>query len=389
MRLASDTEPALPTATDGHIAVVNLESARQAAWHRFWRDPQRTEVAELIVEQEQATAQFSGHLEAFDRLETLSRALAAAEPLQPAQPLLVKAQIDCSVHRFADARAALASARAEGAAVDSADRLALVIDQATGTDPHAVLAARRARVQRSGSWGECIPLAALLVDLGEYGEAEHVYLQGLLSYPDVSPFALASLCFQLGMLWGERVDTPRPTLAVQWYRSAIDYVPCYVKARVHLAEICLADGRSADARELLLPALASGDPEVSWRLGDAARAAGDEAEAAAHLRIARTGFEALLARHLLAFADHGAEFYAGSGDDAARAYELARINLANRRTLRAFEQAHATALDAGQAQAASRLREDAARRWGNVRAFQHSSLADGPNQLTEEEHAGT
>jgi len=170
---------------------------------------------------------------------------------------------------------------------------------------------------------------------------------------------------------------------------AIDYLPCYVKARVHLAEICLADGRSADARELLLPALASGDPEVSWRLGDAARAAGDEAEAAAHLRIARTGFEALLARHLLAFADHGAEFYAGSGDDPARAYELARINLANRATLRAFEQSHATALDAGQAQAASRLREDAARRWGNIRAFQHSSLANGPNQLTEEEHAGT
>ncbi len=376
-------------ATDGHIAVVNLESARQASWHRFWRDPQQTLVAELIVEQEQLTAQFTGDMEAFDRMETLARALGRAEPSQGGHALLVRAQIDCSMHRFADARAGLRSALAEGTARDAIDRLALVIDQATGTDLDAVLAARRERVQRSGQWGECIPLAALLADLGDYGEAEEVYLHGLRTYPDVSPFALATVCFQIGVLWGECVDTPRPALAARWYRSAIDYVPCFVKARVHLAELLLADGRSANARDLLLPALASGDPEVSWRLGDAARAAGDEAEAATHLQVARSGFEALLARHPLAFADHGAEFYAGSGDDPARAYELARINLANRTTLRAFEQAHATALDAGQARAASRLREDAARRWGNVRAFQHSSLADGPNQLTEEEHAGT
>ena len=30
------------------------------------------------------------------------------------------------------------------------------------------------------------------------------------------------------------------------------------------------------------------------------------------------------------FADHGAEFYSGSGNDAARAFELASINVANR-----------------------------------------------------------
>ena len=60
-----------------------------------------------------------------------------------------------------------------------------------------------------------------------------------------------------------------------------------------------------------------------------------------------SGFEALLEKHPLAFADHGAEFYAGSGNDARRALELARINVANRPTLRAFEQAHAIAIAAG------------------------------------------
>jgi hypothetical protein len=33
---------------------------------------------------------------------------------------------------------------------------------------------------------------------------------------------------------------------------------------------------------------------------------------------------------LLAFADHGAEFYSGSGNNPRRAFELASINLANR-----------------------------------------------------------
>jgi hypothetical protein len=48
---------------------------------------------------------------------------------------------------------------------------------------------------------------------------------------------------------------------------------------------------------------------------------------------------------LLAFADHAAEFYAGSGNDRRRALELARANVANRPTRRAVNQAHAIALN--------------------------------------------
>ena len=38
-----------------------------------------------------------------------------------------------------------------------------------------------------------------------------------------------------------------------------------------------------------------------------------------------TGFEALVTKHPLAFADHAAEFYLGSGGDPARAFELAKL----------------------------------------------------------------
>jgi hypothetical protein len=39
------------------------------------------------------------------------------------------------------------------------------------------------------------------------------------------------------------------------------------------------------------------------------------------MQAARFGFEALLERHFLAFADHGAEFYAGSGNNSRRAVD--------------------------------------------------------------------
>jgi hypothetical protein len=162
---------------------------------------------------------------------------------------------------------------------------------------------------------------------------------------------------------------------VKWYRTAVDYLPCYVKARVHLAEIYLDQGRTDDAGALLAPVLASGDPEVSWRLADIAEVAGDSAEAALQLAAARFGFEALVAKHPRAFADHAAEFYLGSGGDPARAFALAQLNLANRPTLRAFEQAHSTALAAGEADAAAGLRADACERWGSTAAFRVSPLA--------------
>ena len=66
-------------------------------------------------------------------------------------------------------------------------------------------------------------------------------------------------------------------------------------------------------------------------------------EAGTQLASARLGFEELLEKHPLAFADHAAEFYAGSGNDCRRALTLARMNVANRPTRRAVKQADAIA----------------------------------------------
>jgi hypothetical protein len=374
MIAALDVDLAYPL-TDGDIAVNNLESARLHSWSRFWRDPLREQAAESIVDQEQLAAQFLGDLAAFDRCDTLVRHCDRVDAESP-RTALIHAQVASMAHRFAEAKRYLETIADCGGLSDAGKRLSLSIDQAWGTDLEAVLEARRRISAKSGRLEDLIPLAALLADLREFDEADQVYQRGLKEYHDTSPFPVAWGCFQLGVLWGELMPEAQSNRAEYWYRKAIEYLPCYVKARVHLAEVYLGYGRTKEAEALLLPAIPSGDPEVHWRLADVLAKMGRVANAEAQMQTARSGFEALLEKHLLAFADHGAEFYSGSGNDRRRAFELATVNLANRPTLRAFEQAYEAAVAAGESERAARIVAAAEERWGAARAFRSSQFAE-------------
>ncbi len=330
-----------PAATDGEIAAINLHSARRRAWARFAQDACLPGVAEAVVDGERLAAQFLGDLDALDRLEALASQFASMDGSSRAA--LVHAEVASTVHRFDDARGYLARAAAIGGPYDAIERHSLTLDQACGVGLEAVLDARRRIAAASGRIEDLVPLGAVLADLERFAEADAVYRQAFYSFDDVSPFLPAWVCFQLGMLWGELVPTPDRSLAALWYRRAIAYLPGYVKARVHLAEIYARQDQTREAEALLLPALSCRDPEVRWRLADVLVAQRRFEEAKTQLDAARLGFEELLAKHRLAFADHAAEFYAGSGNDRRRALELVRANVANRPTRRAIEQAHAIA----------------------------------------------
>ena len=371
-----------PLVTDGEIAVVNLESARRRSWSRFSEDPHRPGVAELLVEQEWQVVQFLADYNALDRLEMLVLQLVYTK-LAPARRALIQAHVASIGHRFEEARTQLAAAKGAGAEPELVRRLASSIDQACGVNLDELLDMRRRMAVASDSLEELLSLGALLTDLNEFTQADEVFRRALRVHSDVSPFAVALVCFQLGVLWGEAVPDRQTRVAAQWYRKAIDYVPSYTKARVHLAEIYSSCGRLEKAEALLAPVIASSDPEVRWRIADVLRAKGKAAEAEVHLQVARSRFEDLLARHLLAFADHGAEFFASSGNDPCRALELARLNAANRPTLRAFELAHAIALSADDTVAASALLDDARRHWGTATTFRSSPLAQNAARSSE------
>lgn len=308
-----ELDPSCPSATDGEIAAINQESARRRAWARFAQEPRQPGAAEAVVEKERLAAQFLGDLDALDRLEVLASQFARVD--DSFRSALVQAEVASTVHRFDDARDHLARAARKGGPCEEIERHALTIDQACGVKLDAVLAARRRIAMASGRLEDLVPLGAVLADLERFGEADTIYRQAFYSYEGISPFPPAWASFQLGMLWGELVPVADPNHAALWYRRAIGYLPGYVKARVHLAEIYTSQGQTEDAEALLVPALSSRDPEVQWRLADVLIAQDRLAEAAIQLDAARSGFDELLRKHPLAFADHAAEFYAGSGND--------------------------------------------------------------------------
>jgi tetratricopeptide (TPR) repeat protein len=331
-----------PSATDGEIAVINLESARRSEWARFTHDARLPGVAEAVIDLERLTLQFLGDLGALDRLDGLATEFARVG--DSSRAALVQAEVASAAHRFAEARDHLARAARMSSPREAIERQTLAIDQACGVELEAVVATRQRIAAASPRLEDLVPLGAVLADLERFAEADVVYRQALDAYDGMSPFPLAWVCFQLGMLWGELVPVPDPNLAALWYRRAIDYLPDYVKARVHLAEIYTSQGHTGDAEELLLAALSSRDPEVRWRLADVLIAQGKVEEGETQLDYARRGFDELLGKHLLAFADHAAEFYAGSGNDRRRALELARANVANRPTRGAVRQMQAIAV---------------------------------------------
>jgi tetratricopeptide (TPR) repeat protein len=370
---ASKLDRIIAPTTDGEIAIINLESAGRRSWSKFFADPTRDGIAEAVVEHEQLTLQFVGDASALDRVESLATQLDRADPAS-ARTSLIHAQVASMGHRFSDAKHLLAQAATGGAATADVDRLRLNIDQACGANLDTVLDARRAIADKTGSLEDLVTLGSLLADLRDFDAADRAYKHALQAYRDVSPFPIARACFQLGMLWGERAQEPDFCQAAQWYREAIGALPMYTKARVHLAEICSSDGDFSEAEALLGPVQAAGDPEVDWRLADVLAAQDRFEESEERMKAARSGFESLLERHLLAFADHGAEFYAGSGNDRRRALRLARINADNRPTLLALEQAHNLATSVGDVAAAAEILSAAAGRWGHTRAFRSSSL---------------
>jgi tetratricopeptide (TPR) repeat protein len=323
--------------TDGEIAVINLESRRRRSWSRFYEDTTRDGAAEFVIENEQLTLQFVGDISALERVELLAARLDQAGPA-PARAALVRAEVASMAHRFSDARHYLAQAETDGAPTADVQRLRLNVDQACGGNLDTVLDVRRRIANETHELEDYVALGSLFADLGDFAAADRVYKQALRGYRDVSPFPVARICFLLGVLWGELASEPDPSRAKQWYRQAIALLPMYTKALVHLAEIYSSEGSLSEAEALLRRVVAVGDPEVDWRLADVLAAQGKIEESEERMKLARCGFDTLLERHLLAFADHGAEFYAGSGNDCRRALQLARINADNRPTLRALEQ---------------------------------------------------
>lgn len=285
--------------------------------------------------------------------ETLAVAEALVEREGDADAYLQMADVLASLHRFDEAYVALDEAEMQGADVAEARG---AVDVALGAAFDGALDARLQAAEAYSSFANHTAAASALATAGMYEQADEQFIAALDVYRDVSPYPVAWVQFQRGVLWGEAVGND--AFAEALYRDAVRLVPGYVVANVHLAELEAGSGDVDAAIARLQSVTDSGDPEPWSRLAQYLSPIDPQASAQAADEADRR-YGALLDTHLLAFADHAAEFYLGAGEDAERGYDLAMLNLENRKTDRAYELAIGAAVDTGRDAEACAILEEA------------------------------
>jgi tetratricopeptide (TPR) repeat protein len=342
----------LPT-TDGAIAVSNflgLYALSEKTAREQPDQPPAQRVSLLLTH-----AQYFGALDDYDTALAAAGRLVAQHPTVP-EAWLMRAAARQSLHLFRGALSDLTRASELGADKDGVDAARAGILQALGRYDEA-LAIRRRLYDKRATTATIGALAQLSADLGQTARAETLFAAAQDAFDDVSPFPLAWLYFQNGLV-EERAG--RPSSARELYEAAHERLPVYAPASAHLAAAVARAGDRARAISLLEPVVASSDdPEYWGQLAGLLREAGDGARADELVQKAKRRYEALLQKHAAAFADHAARFYLGVGADPKRAAALAAQNLAARPTREAYALAIDAALAAKDVAAACRFAGDA------------------------------
>jgi len=326
------THNAEPVTTSGAIALENLQAQiagleARAALGRLMVAG-RAGLIDLII----LRGQILGRIADYERAAALAEQLLRDAPAD-GLAFLARARTRTTLHRFAKALANLDIAERLGADRAGLDAERAAIFQALGRYDDA-LALRRDAAESRPDFATLGALAGLQAERGAVAEAERLFAEGRRRYQGVSPFPVAMLDFQRGLMWLEQGDLHA---ARAWFDAARSRVPAYAAALGHLAEVEAALGARQAAIARLSPlTVSSDDPDYAAQLAGILSEDGQVQEARTWRAGAAARYDALMERYPAAFADHAAEFWLTTGADRRRALQLARQNLAIRQTPRAY-----------------------------------------------------
>jgi tetratricopeptide (TPR) repeat protein len=279
--------------------------------------------------------QFLGTVADFDEAEAVATAAVRAHR-NTATAYRLRARVYSALHRFEDALDDLRQAEALGADTDALHQQRETVYLAQGHFLPQVFKTRQRAFHERPSYTTAIRAAIAAGQVGAFHEADQLYAQATELYRDASPFSIAWVAFQRGVLWAEQAG--RPDKAFTYYREAVRLLPGYVGANVHLAELLASAGKTKKALNRLLRFDAvNPHPEVAAALANLLENIGRKEEAARYAQQAHMRYGQLLSHHRAAFLDHAAEFYYRSGKSPALALHLAIENLQHRQTDRAYE----------------------------------------------------
>src|SRR6266404_6537579 len=284
--------------TDGTIALLNLRAQIEGLEPdiRLGHSPVESRVG--LIELITLRGLILGHIADYQRADEMAEQL-VRDAATDGTAFVARARTRAVFHRFTDALDDID--RAERLGVDaettSGDRAAIF--QAIGRYDEA-LAVREEAADRRASFENVAGLVGLYSEIGEIDAAERLYAESRRRYRGVSPFPLALLHFQLGLMWMNkgRLDDARAS-----FDDARRRVPAYAPAQGHLAEVEAALGQTESALARLSSlAISSDDPDYAAQLARILANAGRDQESRHWSRLAASRYDELVASHPEAFA---------------------------------------------------------------------------------------
>jgi tetratricopeptide (TPR) repeat protein len=319
-------------ATDGTIALLNLRAQIDSMEADVKLGHSIVESRVCLVELITLRGLILGHIADYDWAAEIAEQL-VRDAATDGTAFVARARTRAVFHRFTDALDDIDRAERLGLNSETTNGDRAAIFQALGRYDEA-LAIREEAADRRASFENVAALVGLYSEIGEIDAAERLYAESRRRYRGVSPFPLALLDFQLGLMWMNkgRLDDARTS-----FDAARRRVPAYAPAQGHLAEVEaeLGETESALARLHSLAA-SSDDPDYAAQLARLLRDAGCS-QFRHWCRLAAARYDELVASHPEAFADHAAEFWLAAGANPDKALPLARMNIEIRKTPRAYD----------------------------------------------------
>ena len=314
-----------PVSTSWIIAGNNLDAEIKDAVKRAYTDPDHVM---FLVERYLTRGQTLANVEDYEKAKAAADAVVKSSPKSGVAHLAVAVSLG-AFHQF----------DAESKELDEAAKL--------GAPGQNVAAARVALLEATGKYDEAqklmtpiddrskatamVTAAVLAAHMQKPDESERLFEKARVSFVDVSPFPIAWMDFQRGMLL-EAAGKEKE--ARTYYLEALEAIPVYTHAVVHAS---ITDTPEKAIERLEAQKAVTTDPDVLAALADAHKRAKHDAEAKKATDAARARYDELLAKHPEAYRDHAARFYLSAGNDSKKALAYAQKNAALRPTEEAID----------------------------------------------------
>ena len=335
-------EQAFVRTTSSPIAIKNLDFLIRRAELQLRASPHNQEAVATYLEMLLLRVSFLNTFKDFQRALRVTNELISARPNDPGV-LLLSAKVMQALHRFSPALIQLDKAAELTSELSSSEQARfrrqiethnVTINVARGDTEQALRSLKNLQATSPNSADAprlAVLFAAVYRSQGLLEAADKELVKSLENWDRITPFTIAWVSFQRGEVW-VGVDDAR---AQKRYEEALHYLPEYVTARVHLAELKHQAGDTHAAIKLLEPIAKGQDPEPAGRLAEFLTSVGKDEESLAYRNFAERGWEELLENYPLTFSDHGAEFWLGAGGNPEIALKWAKRLYENQPTTKA------------------------------------------------------